>query len=286
MIRCIVCCLLLSAVAYGQRRPQFEVESIRPSSAQVSQVNVGLKISGSQVRISYMSLADYIGMAYSVRPQQIVGPEWIVQERFNIAAKIPDGASSEQVPEMLQTLLANRFLMKMHRETKELPAYVLGIAKDGLKMKESPADPESPADRPGGVTVAATGTGNGVNLDMGGGSSFSFGNNQLQVRKMTMAALADVLTRFVDLPVVDATELKGRYDFTLDFSPEDYTAMMVRSAVNAGLVLPPQALRLLDGASPDTLSGPMQKVGLTMQSRKVPLDVVVIDSMMKAPTDN
>jgi uncharacterized protein (TIGR03435 family) len=62
--------------------------------------------------------------------------------------------------------------------------------------------------------------------------------------------------------------------------------MMVRSAVNAGMVLPPQALRLLEGASGDTLSGPMQKVGLVMESRRVPLDVVVIDSMMKTPTEN
>src|SRR6266850_1831642 len=123
MIRCLVSGLLLSVVATGQTRPEFEVASIRPSSEQTTQVNVGLKISGSQVRLIYLSLKDYIGMAYRVRPSQVTGPDWIAQERFDIAAKLPDGSSSDLVPEMLQALLADRFQLKFHRDAKEFPVF-------------------------------------------------------------------------------------------------------------------------------------------------------------------
>jgi uncharacterized protein (TIGR03435 family) len=99
-------------------RPEFEVASIKPSSEQTTQVNMGLRVSGSQVRISYMSLKDYIAIAYRVRADQVVGPDWIAQERFDIAAKIPDDAPAGQVAEMLQALLADRFGLKAHRERK------------------------------------------------------------------------------------------------------------------------------------------------------------------------
>ena len=91
--------------------------------------------------------------------------------------------------------------------------------------------------------------------------------------------VADTLTRFFDRPVIDATGLKGTYDLTLDLAPEDYGALMVRSALNAGVVLPPQALRLLDAASGDPLSGPLRKLGLTFDARKAPLDIIVVEEI-------
>ena len=101
-----------------------------------------------------------------------------------------------------------------------------------------------------------------------------------------MTVLADTLTRFVDRPVVDATELKGTYDFTLEFSPEDFRAMMIRSAITAGVVLPPGVERLADGASGDSLFTAIQTLGLKLESRKAPLDALVIDQIQKAPTEN
>lgn len=285
MTRCLIACLLLSVVTFAQARPEFEVASIRPSSEQVTQVNVGLRITGTQVRIAYMSLKDYIGMAYSVRPNQISGPDWVAQQRFDIVATIPASGSPAQVPAMLQALLADRFQLKVHRESKEFPVYALTVAKGGLKIKESPASPDTAA-RPAGINVAATGTGAGVAVDMGGGSSFALGNNKLEVRKMTMTAFADMLTRFVDRPVVDMTAQKGVYDMTLDLSSEDYTATLVRSAINQGVVLPPQALRVLETASADPFSAPLQQVGLVLDSRRAPLDVIVVDSALKTPTEN
>jgi uncharacterized protein (TIGR03435 family) len=110
-------------------------------------------------------------------------------------------------------------------------------------------------------------------------------NNQVQIRRMTMLDVAEVLTRF-DRPVVDQSGLTKTYDVTLDVPPDDFTALRIRSAVNAGVPLPPQALRLLDNASPDTLSGPLSKYGLTFEARRAPLEVIVIDSALKAPTEN
>jgi uncharacterized protein (TIGR03435 family) len=82
------------------------------------------------------------------------------------------------------------------------------------------------------------------------------------------------------------TDIKGRYDFTLDLSPEDRTAALVRSAVNAGLTLSPQALRALDFGSTVSVSESLQKLGLTFEARKAPLEVLVIDSIQKTPTEN
>lgn len=288
MSRCLSCCLaLIAAVALAaQERPTFEVVSIRPASDQANQVNVGLRITGSEMRIAYMSLKDYIGMAYRVRPNQISGPDWLAQQRFDIAAKFPDGGSAAQIPEMMQAVLADRFQMKMHRDSKEFPVYILSVAKGGLKIQEAPVNTEPAPDKPPAVNVAASGSGNGIGVDLGGGSSFSFGNNKLEIRKMTMASIADMLTRFLDRPVLDKTELTGRYDLTLDLTPEDSTGMMIRAAVNQGVVLPPQALRMLDTASADPLSAPLQKAGLALDARRAPLDVIVVDAISKTPTEN
>ena len=300
MTRSLVACLLLSVAVAAQSpfdaaqgapsksrgaRPEFEVTSVRPSSDQVTQVNAGLRITGSQVRITYLSLKDYIGMAYQVRPNQITGPDWIAQQRFDIAATIPAGGSMAQVPEMLQALLADRFKMTIHRESKEFPVYMLTVGKNGPTIKESAPTVADP-DKPPAVNVSAGGTGNGVAVDMGGGSSFALGNNKLEMRRMTMTAFADVLTRFLDRPVIDMTALKGQYDLTLDLLPEDYTAMLVRSALSQGVSLPPQALRVLETASGNPVAVPLQQLGLALDSRRAPLDVIVVDSALKSPTDN
>jgi uncharacterized protein (TIGR03435 family) len=188
---------------------------------------------------------------------------------------------------MLQALLVERFQLKARRDTKDFPVYVLGVAKGGAKLTESAPDPKAASAPAGvGVNVSGGGTAAGVNVDLGGGSSFSLGNNQLILRRLTARAMAEVLTRFVDRPVVDETGLTGTYDVTLDVTPEDYNAMLIRAAVNAGVVLPPQATRILETASPDTVSAPLQRLGLTVEARRTPLDIVVVESIAKQPTEN
>jgi uncharacterized protein (TIGR03435 family) len=289
MRRVFVCVLFLSTAASAQDPPTFEVASIRASSEQVAQVSAGMRVAGSQVRMTAMSVKELIVIAYGAKPQQIVGPEWLGQTRFDIAATIPAGGSAAQLPQMLRALLAERFQMTMHRETKEFPVYVLGVAKGGPTFEPSKAPApaaENPGGKPPAVNVSASGSSAGTTVDLGRGSSFAFGNNRLEVKKMTMTSFAEILTRFVDRPVLDQTGLTGEYDVVLNIAPEDYLPLMVRSGVNAGVALPPQALRLLDGANTDPLSGPLRDVGLMLESKRAPLEIVVVDSISKTPTEN
>lgn len=292
MSRVLVCLVLLCAVVAAQTpaqdSPTFEVASIRPASPQTNDVRAGVRIAGTQVRFVSMSLRDLIGTAYRVKPQQIIGPDWLGQERFDLAATIPAGSSVAQLSQMMRSLLASRFAMTMHAEQREFPVYVLGLTKDGPKFQESAAPvsaPETGEKRPL-VDVTATGSANGVSIDLGGGSSFTYGNNQFVIRRMTMASVAEMLTRFVDRAVLDQTHLAGTYDLVLNIAPEDFTPLIVRSAINAGVTLPPQALRVLDNANADPLSGPLRDVGLTLDSRRAPLEVVVVDAISKTPTEN
>jgi len=289
MTRSVLLSLLISGFAFGQTagRPEFEVASIKPSAPLVDRVNIGVHVDGAQVRCTDLSLKDYIRMAYTVKDYQILGPDWIAGARFDIAAKVPEGGR-DKVRDMIQALLVDRFQMKFHHESKEFPVYALVLAKGGPKMKESPLDPEEPAPGGGRGAVSVTGSGGrgGTTINLGRGSSFSFADNKLAVKKLTMAQFAETLARFVDRPVVDMTGLTPAYDFTLEFTPEDFRAMMIRSAIIAGVVLPPEAMKLLEGNSGDSIFAAIQTVGLKLESRKAPLDVMVIDQILKAPTEN
>jgi uncharacterized protein (TIGR03435 family) len=98
--------------------------------------------------------------------------------------------------------------------------------------------------------------------------------------------LAPTLSAFMDRPVVDMTDLKGKYDFVLELSPEDFRAMGIRSAMAAGIALPPQAIQMAEAASGDSLSSALDKLALKLESRKAPLEVIVIDHAEKTPSDN
>ena len=151
-----------------------------------------------------------------------------------------------------------------------------------------PAEAGDQAAEPGrpNVNVSASGSSRGVTLDLGRGSFFSLADNKLEAKKLTMTAFSDTLARFMDRPVVDMTDLKGNYDITLNFTPEDYMAMLIRSAISAGVVLPPQALRALELSSGDSLASALQLVGLKLDARKAPLPVLVVDKIEKTPTAN
>ena len=277
--------VLLTATLQAQTIPAFEVASIRQID-DISTVRIGFQSTGSQVRIAGMSIKDLLVVAYGVRPQQIEGPDWIGQLRFSITATIPEGVPGSKVPEMLQSLLADRFQLKQHRETKELPVYVLGVSKNGARLTESVKNPNTAAAPPNTVTVTAAGSAARTDVDLGNGRSFGLADNQMQIRGMTARDIAETLTRFVDRPVVDQTGLTKTYDLTLDLTTDEFNAIRVRSAVNAGVQLPPQAMRVLDNVSPDTMSGPLSKFGLTFEAKKSPLDVIVVESASKTPTEN
>lgn len=278
-----------AAAAFAQSSsPEFEVATIRPSAPNAQEaVTAGVRIDGAQVRCAFLTLKDYIGIAYRVKLYQVSGPDWLASDRFDISATLPAGVPTTQIPEMLQRLLEDRFQMKMHREKKDFPVYVLEVAKGGLKMQESASDPNAAnVDAKAPVNITGGGSAQGVSVNLGRGSSYTFSNNKFEAKRLTMAALAGNLERFTDRPIVDMTDLKGSYDFTLDVTQEDYQAMMIRAAVTAGVAMPPQALRFLDGASFGSLFDAMQKVGLKLDARKAPLDLLIVDEARKTPTEN
>jgi uncharacterized protein (TIGR03435 family) len=290
--RWVVLSMLASVAGIGQTPPprlEFDVASVKaaPPPAGTEQINVGVQVDDAQVHCSNCSLKECIRIAYRLKDYQVSGPDWL-SERLQVDAKLPAGAKREQVPEMMQALLADRFGMRAHRETKELPVYAIVVGKGGLKMKESPPDPDADSAAAASAPVNVTGSGGrgGVSINLGGGSYYAFANNKFEAKKMTMAVLADSLTRYMDRPVVDVTGLTGKYDLTLQLTPQDYIAMLIRSAVGVGVSLPPEALKYLEGASDESLFSAMEALGLNLQPRKAPLEMLVVDQISKAPTAN
>lgn len=264
---------------------EFEVASIRPSqSSTPDRVNSGLHMDGAQAHLGSQSLKNLIAMAYRVQWNMVSGPDWMASARFDISAKLPDGATTAQIPEMLQSLLADRFGLKVHHETKDAPAYALSLGKSPLTLTESPVDSPSSGQN-GSVNVAAAGSAAGVSIDLGHGSSYTFANDKFQFHRFNMDQFVRQLALYMDRPVVNMTDLKGTYDFTLKVTQEDYYILLVRSGANAGVNLPPQALQLLAG-TPVSLFDALAQQGLHMEARKLPLDTIVVDQALQTPTEN
>ena len=282
--------LAFAPLAFSQATPQFEVASIKPSAeGGINSVNMGVHIDGQQFSCSFFSLVDYIRMAYNVKQYQIVAPDWMASQRFDIKARIPAGVGSgrEQLQEMVKALLIERFHLKVHKESKEFPVYALEIAKGGSKLKETPVEKGAEAAAPTAATnVSASGGPQGVNVDMGNGAYFTFADNKIEAGKLDMKRFAEMMSRFTDKPVVDMTGLPGNYDFSLKMTDEDYRAMQIRAAISAGVPLPPQAMKLLEFSSGDSIATALQALGLKLESRKAPLETIVIDSADKIPTEN
>ena len=281
--------ILLTGLLLAQS-PQFEVASVRLFAPGQGQVAAGLHFDGAQVRAVGLSLRDYLATAYRFKATLISGPDWTATERYDISATLPDGGTKAQVPEMLQALLADRFEVKLHKEKKEFPIFALVLVKGPPKLKELPPDPNADKDNdePVGMANVATivAVGNGVSVNYARGASFSAGNNRIEVRKLPLWVFCRNLERYADRQIVDMTGLTGSYTFAVDVTPEDYMAMMLRSAVLRGVSIPPEAQRLLDASSPSALSDALQQVGLKLEARKAPLDILVIDSALKTPTAN
>jgi uncharacterized protein (TIGR03435 family) len=278
---------LLSCVTLLAQSAQFEVASIRPSTLTgADHVNIGVHIDGQRVSCVSLNLKDYIAAAYDLKIYQIEGPDYIGGERFDINAKLPSGAKESQVPDMLKALLADRFKMTSHFEKKDFPVYALVVAKSGLKMQESTPDPNAEEHQSPARSVSGSGGRGGVHIEYGNGSFFTMADNKFIARKLPMASFAEVLGRFEDKPVVNMTGLTGSYDFDLQFTPEDYMAMLIRSAIAAGVTLPPEALRAISGSSGDSLLNALDRLGLKLENRKAPINVLVVDHIEKSPTEN
>jgi uncharacterized protein (TIGR03435 family) len=291
VIRILIPAVLVLGAAFAQTPParlEFEVMSVKPAPSIVAgdqSVHIGMHIDGAQVHLTSFSLKDYIRIAYRVKSYQVTSPDWLESERFDIDAKLPAGSNKDQVPDMLQALLADRFQLKFHNELKEFPVYALEVAPGGTKLKDL-TDAAEAIDEKAPTEVIANGGPGGVGVSLPGGASYAFGDNKFVGRKLTMQYTADTLSRFLDRPVVDMTGLKGKYDINIPLTEDDYRVMLIRAAISAGVELPPQALRLLDGASDASLYAGLKALGLKLETRKAPLPVIVVDSILRTPTEN
>src|SRR5580658_1206275 len=322
-IGCVV--VLTVAIAAFAQTPAplaFEVASIKPAGAldpmaiAQGKVSVGMKVDGAICNIGSFSLRDLVRTAYEVKDYQISGLDSLgaamSAQRFNIQATLPEGATEKQVPQMLQTLLAERFKLVIHRETRDQPVYALIVAKGGPKLKDAEPDPPAPADAAPatpdapkkGEAVFGQGanqvriSGNptdGKGMVVKGGPmgqmhmTMADGKLHLEASKMTMASLADVATNFVGKPVVDMTELKGNYQVALDLSMDDIKNVARAAGLNMpGTPAGNAANAPVDASDPSgsSIFASVQQLGLKLDARKAPLPYIVVDHFEKMPTEN
>jgi uncharacterized protein (TIGR03435 family) len=152
IVRLIIPAGLVLGTVVAQTSParlEFEVVSLKPAEGLIAgqSASGGVRLDGSQAHLGRYPLKSLIAMAYNVKSYQVIGPDWL-ELRFDIDAKLPAGTNRSQVPEMVQSLLADRFQMKFHNQSKELPVYALFAAEAGGRLKDltGPGDAPNPKD--------------------------------------------------------------------------------------------------------------------------------------------
>jgi uncharacterized protein (TIGR03435 family) len=267
--------IITTVGAFGQPAPStpaFEAASVKPA-APSADGNVRRLFNGDAGRIDYqnVTLKSLIMRAYGVKEYQITGPDWLDSAGYDVVATIPRDASEAQLPQMLQTLLAERFKLTLRHETKDLPVYALVVGKNGPKLK--------PAEREEGFSMRMVPKGRHIE-----GTS-------------SLAGLCDFLSRTMDRPVVDMTDLKGVYDITLDWAPDDseragLVQMEMRVTSSAGAGAPPAGAGKGSESMPDNTGGAtlftalQERLGLKLEQRKSPAEFLIVDRAERVPVEN
>jgi uncharacterized protein (TIGR03435 family) len=204
------------------------------------------------VRYTNTTLKSVLTKAYHVKSNQIVGPSWLDSERYEIIGKMPQGASKEQVPTMLQNLLAEKFQMKVHWENTQGQAYTLVVDKNGPKIKNSHAPDRGMSINPAG---------------------------HIEFTGVTMDSFAESLSVFLDRPVVNATQIQGTFDITLDVSMEDMIGL--RKLGWPG----PEGATTVNARSPSIFTV-LQGLGFKLQPWSTPVVHLVVDKAERLPAPN
>jgi uncharacterized protein (TIGR03435 family) len=278
----LICALCCAAFAQPSQSPVFEVASVKISPSQTGRGSIrGGPGTADPGRTSFtnVSLFNVILRAYDLKAFQLSAPDWLSSERYDITAQVPSGASQEQCNRMLQTLLSERFHMVLHHETKELQGFELLAGRGGSKLKPSsesgvtasPAPSGPPkTDSDGYPQLAGPGL---VMMEAAkAGAVIVF----LTARAQPLSALVELLSREFQMPISEKTGLQGNFDFKLEFAPRPPGA----------LPSPDRPPTPEDDAAPNLTTAVQQQLGLRLNSRKVPTDVLVIDRADKVPTEN
>ena len=234
--------------------PTFDVATIKPSRPDAQ--GRLFRLQGSQVAMHNTSLSNLIAFAYDLHERQIIGgAAWMESEKFDITGKpdTPGQPNLAQLKIMMRQLLAERFQVKFHRDKKELSVYTIVIPPKGThKLTPSQSGGSNP-----GLMFPRLG--------------------MLPTRNATMAEFAQVMQAAVfDRPVVDKTGLEGRFDFTLNWTPDEFQFGSL-GGVRAG--------QIPDNGSPNIFKAFQEQLGLKLEATKASADVLVIDRSEK-PSEN
>jgi uncharacterized protein (TIGR03435 family) len=238
----------LMFISVSMAQPVFDAASIRSSQGGKGEGSrrESIQANPGSINMRNVSLKSAIRWAYHVMDYQINGPDWLGFERFDIVAKAAGPAPESELRTMLQALLAERFKLALHKETKELPAFVLVVAKGGIKFHESKEDGE-PAAEPD--------------------------KNRLTVslKRVPASQFVEMLSSALRAPVINNTGLEGRYDATINVSK------YIPDGTSKDAPFDPVAM---------IMTGLQEELGLKLESKKMPLDLLIIDHAEKVPTEN
>ena len=318
-----------AALAFAQApapKLSFEVASVKPSppidpvKIQNGQQKVGMSVDNARVEFNQSPLIGLILQAYKpLQLFQVQGPPSIMTDRWDIVAKMPAGATKDDVPELLKSLLADRFGMTYHMETKEHSAFILKLAKGGSKLVEAGAvdsldeDARNKAAEKGENVISAGDQQVRMKQDGKGGMTATVKGGQngtikqtmtpeglfhMEVQSMTIEELCGSLGALLARPVVDQTGLKGKYSMVIEYSREDIMAMIKSmgisvpgagagggGAASAGPAAA-GAVTVDDPTGGTTIFKSIEKLGLHLESGKAPVPMLIIDHLEKTPTEN
>lgn len=227
--------------------PGFEVSTVKPSKP--DQPGKAFLVRGDKFTTINTTLGDLIGFAYDVQSKQVAGgPSWMDSQKYDIEGKpdTPGSPSPAQLRTMVQKLLADRFQLKFHKEKKDMSAYVLSVGKTGPKMTKNTANPNGLP----GLFFRQLGV--------------------LTVQNATMGDFAHLMQSAVlDRPVVDQTNLDGKWDFVLKWTPDE------SQFGGMGIKVPPPTDAA--DAPPPLFTAIQEQVGLKLESGRAPVEVLVLD---------
>jgi uncharacterized protein (TIGR03435 family) len=256
---------LAAAHAFGQApagKAEFEVASVKRTRADApaqaaSDCKGGPGTSDPGLfTCSRAPLSYLITQAYDLQFYELVAPEWTIHggvDGYDVTARVPPSTTREQFREMLQALLAQRFLLSVHWDQKKYPEYVLRVGRTEPKVKPT------------------------VSAEANVSTKMADGHLRLEFAKQHLSALTGMLTAFVTAPVMDETALSPAYDFTLDFMPDDRWR---------GFAYLPKPSDAAAASAPPLEVAIQEQLGLTLEKRNGSLRVLVVDKASQSPTGN
>ncbi len=241
-------------------KPTFEVASIKPAKPpEGGRMMVGISVEQGRFMANNMSVRMLIQQAYNLKDFQVTGaPGWVSSERYDIVAK-PEGPIAsdirgEALRLMLQGLLEDRFKLKSHFETKELPVYNLVVGKGGPQLKESASgDQDRQMQR--------------------------FGRGQATLNGANMAMLVRMISQALGRDVIDKTGLTGRYDIELKWTPDENA---MRGPGEGPERPPSETPAPPDNSGPSLFTAVQEQLGLKLESSKGPVGILVVDHVERA----